>query len=122
MANMRENEMIKHSGNKMIKQAGRQNYKTGGKTKWQNKILFMIFYKKRTSSLFLTQMNARGIERYSKHSSPTFLRRPLNCVVFHFFCDLLPAFYDPRTMSENREHVSCDENAENGNTGMFVTK
>ena len=33
MANMRENEMIKHSGNKMTKQAGRQNYKTGGKTK-----------------------------------------------------------------------------------------
>ena len=26
MANMRENEMIKHSRNKMTKQAGRQNY------------------------------------------------------------------------------------------------
>ena len=43
---MRENEMIKHSGNKVTKQAGRQNYKTGGKTKWQNKILFMICYQK----------------------------------------------------------------------------
>ena len=33
MANMRENELIKHSGSKMTKQAGRQNYKTGGKSK-----------------------------------------------------------------------------------------
>ena len=61
MANMRENEIIKHSGNKVTKQAGRQNYKTGGKTKMaeQTIIYDMIFYQKRTSSLFLTQMNAR---------------------------------------------------------------
>ena len=111
------------------KTLGKQNDKTSGKTKLQNRREnemteqnIMIFYQKRTSSLFLTQMNARGIEHYSKHSSPTFLRRPLNCAVFHFFCDLLPAFYNPRTMSENRVHVSCDEKAENGNTGMFVTK
>ena len=121
MANMRENEMIKHSGNKITKQAGRQKLQNRRENKMTEQNI-MIFYQKRTSSLFLTQMNARGIERYSKHSSPTFLRRPLNCAVFHFFCDLLPAFHDPRTMSENRVHVSCDENAENGNTGMFVTK
>ena len=100
--------------------AYRDAYVTRSQT--QSLVCLWIFYQKRTSSLFLTQMNARGIERYSKHSSPTFLRRPLNCAVFHFFCDLLPAFYDPRTMPENREHVSCDENAQNGNTGMFVTK
>ena len=28
MANMRENEMIKHSGNKMTKQAGKRNDRT----------------------------------------------------------------------------------------------
>ena len=37
MANMRESEMIKHSGNKVTKQAGRQNYKTGGKKNGRTK-------------------------------------------------------------------------------------
>ena len=84
------NKNGEHAGKRNDKTLGKQNDKTSGKTKLQNRREnkmteqnIMIFYQKGTSSLFLTQMNARGIERYSKHSSPTFLRRPLNCAVFY---------------------------------------
>ena len=61
MANMRENEMIKHSGNKVTKQVGRQNYKTSGKTKLQNRrenkiaeqnIIYDFLPKKNVLSIF----------------------------------------------------------------------
>ena len=51
MANLRENEMIKHSGNKMTKQAGRQNYKTAGKRNDRTKY-YDFLPKKNVLSIF----------------------------------------------------------------------
>ena len=110
--------LFPYAGNKNGEQAGKQNDRTH---------IIYDFYQKDVRPLyFRRKVNARGIERYSKHSSTTSppCADVLRC--FPFFCYLLPIFNDQRTISENRVfhtcmHVSCDENAENRNADMFVT-
>ena len=99
MANRRENKMTEH-------------------------ILFMIFIKK-TSVLSISDANWTQEELSVTRSTrpPLHLLVPAFCAVFHFFCYLLP-FLTIKEQYQKIEyfiHVSCDENAENRNSDMFVT-
>ena len=94
------------------------------KNKMTEHILFMIFTKKRPL-YFRRKLNARGIERYSKHSSPT--SPPcaddgfaLFSISFVIYCPFL-TIKEQYQKIEYFIHVSCDENAENRNADMFVT-
>ena len=108
--------LFPYAGNKNGEQAGKQNDRTH---------IIYDFYQKIVRPLyFRRKLNARGIERYSKHSSPT--SPPcaddfaLFSISFVIYCPFL-TIKEQYQKIEYFIHVFCDENAENRNADMFVT-